>query len=116
MGGKGFYTHRLAYELTYGPIETGMCVCHACDNRTCCNPAHLWLGTRSENIMDRHRKGRSARMAPERAGGAKLNWESVRRIRSLWGAGNMKVVELAAMFSVGKATIREILNGAAWRE
>lgn len=58
-GGSGT-AHRYAWEITHGPIPDGLCVCHTCDVRHCVNPAHLWLGTNRENILDAKAKGRLA--------------------------------------------------------
>jgi hypothetical protein len=57
-GRKSVGAHRAAWLLTHGPIPDGMQVCHTCDVTTCANPAHLWLGTASENALDCARKGR----------------------------------------------------------
>lgn len=50
--------HRVAWELTNGPIPAGMSVLHHCDNRPCVRPDHLFLGTQLDNMRDMLAKGR----------------------------------------------------------
>ena len=50
--------HRIAWELTHGPIADGLFVLHTCDVPLCCNPQHLFLGTQRDNIRDAAAKGR----------------------------------------------------------
>lgn len=59
--GKQVGTHRVAYEIAYGPIPDGLLVRHSCDNPPCCNPAHLLLGTVQDNADDRVARGRGYR-------------------------------------------------------
>lgn len=50
--------HRLMWEIKKGPIPKGLLVCHACDNRSCVNVDHLFLGTNVQNVLDGIEKGR----------------------------------------------------------
>lgn len=49
-GGGSLFTHRVAYELWFGPIPKGLDVDHLCRNPACCNPAHLEAVTRKVNL------------------------------------------------------------------
>mgnify|MGYP001546247430 CR=1 FL=1 len=59
INGVGHYTHRLAYEGANGPIPEGMFVLHRYDTPPCCNPDHLFLGTKKDNTHDMIAKGHS---------------------------------------------------------
>lgn len=60
ISGKMQQAHRVAYFLAYNKWSKN-CILHSCDNRRCCNPEHLFEGTRMDNIQDMVSKGRQAK-------------------------------------------------------
>lgn len=100
------YAHRVAWELTHGPIPAGQCVCHHCDVPECCNPDHLFLGTQADNLNDARAKGRLV----DGLGARKLSDAAYRDILSTpqtRGSG----VALARKYGVTKVTISRIRHG-----
>ena len=109
--------HRIAYELTLGAFDAKLEVCHRCDNPSCCNPAHLFLGTHADNMADMGRKKRYSMpgYSGERHPGAKLTDQQVAAIRHLYAAKQGSQRDLARRFGVTQAHISLIVRGETRR-
>jgi len=109
IGIKKFRAHRIAYALEYGDPRK-LHVCHKCDNRACCNPVHLFLGTIADNQRDKAEKGRSA--SGEKHGRAKLTWKQIKAIRASKKTG----ISLAKQYGVHNTLIGFIRRNEIWQE
>lgn len=104
---------RVAWIVTHGdPGELN--VLHQCDNPACCNPNHLFLGTRKDNSEDMVHKGRQAR--GEKNSHHKLSVSEVVEIRTLYAQGNISYCELGRRYHVAPNTIRYLVLGKTWRD
>jgi hypothetical protein len=110
---KSMSAHRVSYEIAYGEIPDGMEVCHKCDNPCCVNPAHLFVGTRQDNIDDRERKGRNNPPKGEANPKAKLTESDVLEIRAKRLQG-ISFGKLAKEYGVCKKTIQCAASGKSW--
>lgn len=99
--------HRFSWELHFGEIPKGMFVCHRCDNPSCVNPKHLFLGSPMENVMDMLSKGRQTRRGVK---GWSINELQVRSIRRAFEFG-VKQGILSKMFDISPAHIHNIVRG-----
>lgn len=97
--------HRVAWELTHGPIPAGQCVCHRCDTPPCVNPDHLFLGTQADNIRDAVAKGRLVFAKHLR----KLTDVQRQAVRATYRRGMTN--QLAAEYGVSRGTIQRIAHG-----
>jgi len=107
------YAHRFSWLLYYGPVPSGMCICHHCDNPSCVNPEHLFLGTDKDNSQDAVKKGRMPN--GETHGCSKLTEEKVLQIREEYA--NMPIRsqrKLARKYKVSQRHIGDIVNRKNW--
>lgn len=104
---------RLAWTICHGDIPAGLMVCHHCDNPPCCNPAHLFLGTNKENILDAANKGRLSDQSGEKHSQAKLTESIVKGIRVEYAMGRTQQ-SLAEQFGVDQAHISNLILGKTW--
>ncbi len=111
-GGEDDTAHRVSWELHNGPIPEGQCVLHKCDNPSCTNPKHLFLGDTQDNKDDCVAKGRHSR--GEKVNTAKLTEQEVLAIREACAKGANKE-KLATKYRVGRSTIFRIASRKIWK-
>ena len=108
------FAHRAAYAIHYQIDPLDNLVCHSCDNPSCINPSHLWLGSFAENMKDMSVKGRSAPQDGANNHNSKLNENDVYQIKRLIDQGyNNK--QIAGVKPVTHSMISCIRLGKSWK-
>ena len=132
QGQTSLMAHRVAWELTNGKIPDGMQVLHHCDNPSCVNPCHLFLGTNADNVADKVAKNRQAQGKKhsacmretlqqyceriprgEQRGTAKLTAPQVLALRKEQQEGKTQRF-LAQKYGLSQPTVWAILNRKTW--
>lgn len=117
--------HIFSYRLHKGEIPAGLCVLHECDTPACVNPAHLFLGTKQDNVDDMNRKGRGNQggyktgthplITGDSHWNSKLTAEKAKEIRQLRSEG-WTYAKLGEHFGISPVTCWDIIAGKTWRE
>ena len=119
-----YLAHRVIYSLVYPNIiewrapknssESGF-ILHRCDNPSCCNPKHLFVGNHADNMADKAAKGRSPDYSGDKGPRAKLTMVQAREIRQLRKDG-VSARELAKRYEISLPSIKTLLRNDSYKE
>jgi hypothetical protein len=119
---KMYMAHRIAAWLSgmvaeprgSKDISKSDLVLHKCDNRKCCNPAHLFVGSQADNIRDCFNKGRAVRFRGSTHANAVLTQSQVELVRDLYSNGDTQQ-SIADRFGVCRTTIARVVNRVRYK-
>lgn len=103
--------HRLYYTVFNGAIPDGIFALHKCDNPSCVNPDHIFLGTKKDNMADCKSKGRMASVVGVLNPRRKLTESDVLKIKEC-GIENQRLTALR--FGVSQKAVWNIVHGKSW--
>lgn len=113
--GKCLGTHVVAFLAAGGVIGEGQLVIHSCDNRICCNPAHLSADSVTENnrqCFDRRNVNTTQGI---KCATSILNDDIIRQIWAMRLTNGWGQVRIARAIAQNKHTVKHIINGRAWK-
>ncbi len=110
-GRQSYFSHRLAYHLANGVSPRGKLVCHRCDNPSCINPDHLYLGTYQDNANDKVERDRCAKLSGENNPTSSITDAYAQLILEDQGTSR----EICTKFGVTYNTVYNIKSGRKWQ-
>jgi hypothetical protein len=120
---KLYLAHRLSYEIHHGVFDKKLDVLHRCDNPSCVNPDHLWLGTDKDNSLDCRMKGRDTcfkkgqKTLTDNRGTkskkAKLTEDNVKDIKIRLNE-EQTIASIARFYCISPSIISGIKHGYRW--
>lgn len=119
---RGYYAHRVIFNLAFpntitleAPARTSDVgfLLHTCDNPSCCNPKHLFVGTHADNMADKVAKGRSPDFSGGKGPRCKLSMAQAEEIRELRKQG-ISARELAQRYEISLPSIKTLLAGKSY--
>lgn len=111
---KCMKAHRAAWCLYKDNIPYGIDVLHHCDNPSCVNPDHLFLGDHGDNMRDMIRKNRGNKVCGSKHHQAKITEDIVRDIRQ-WYANGITQIKIASIVRLRHQMISNIVNRKNWK-
>jgi hypothetical protein len=112
---KVIQAHRLSWIVHNGKIPKGLWVLHKCNNRCCCNPNHLYVGTPKDNYLDMIVAGRDGRPKGQEHGMAKLTNKDVLFIRANFVPRKPGNRFFADKYGVHPSLINLIVHRKIWK-
>ena len=111
---KQIKAHRASYAFYVGEIPNGMMVCHSCDNPSCINPQHLFVGTAKDNTQDMIKKQRRPILSGENHPNAKITDHQAHEIKQL-RKQNVPLTSIANQYGISFQTVSSIAKGTTWK-
>jgi hypothetical protein len=113
---KTISAHRFSFQVFKGSIPENLWVLHHCDNPSCVNPQHLFLGTRNDNVDDRERKKRNKipRLKAENHPNCKLSWDIVKKIR-VFCKKRGDVTRFSKLYNINRRNVQDIATFKTWK-
>jgi len=108
---KVIHAHRASYLIFIGSIPDNLYVCHHCDNPSCVNPKHLFIGTQDDNMKDMIKKNRSGNTKGSKNGNSKLSEGDILEIRQ----SEEYSFVLAKKYSISPTQVCNIRKRKVWK-